>query len=591
MAELVAKGSDPTHGWRRTLPHQPVTLGRSEPQSIWAAPWDDRISRLHVSLSWVDGKLLVQRLPEGRNRVFYRGVAANEFSMSPGEEFVIGDTTFALEDTKTDLPAPLTAVAFAAEQLDLVSCADYPERIEVLAALPGVIRYSPSNDELERRVVDVLLRGMPRAEAAAIVHLRAESPPDHPELDVNSPRVRQGSDNWRPSRRLVSDAIKHRRQSVLHIWRAGGLPTESAVTLDTNYDWALCVPLSDEPTPGWGLYVTGRLEGADSKNKKVLPQELLKSDLKFAELVAEIFNSLRQVLDLQRRQAVLARFLSRPVLAAIAGQNMEEVLRPRETEVTVIFCDLRGSCRLAEEGQADLMASWGRVSEALNVMAGSIIDQDGVIGDFQGDAAKGFWGWPLECPDRVQRAARAALAIRRRFEQASKQPANPLYSIRCGVGIATGRAIAGKLGTMDQFKIDLFGTAVNLAARLETMTKLLGVPVLIDERSAEELNPRTNEHWVRIRRVARVRPYGMQTPILISELLPASVEPGAMKEQERKDYEAALDAFQEGRWDDAVKLLRRLRGERGADFLSSYMERHAHKPPASWDGIIDMEAK
>jgi adenylate cyclase len=565
-------------------------LGRSEPQSVWAAPWDDRISRLHVSLSWVDGKLLVRRLPEGRNRVFFRGEALNEFSMSPGQQFVIGNTTFALEDTKTDLPAPLTAVAFAAEQLDAVSCADYPERIEVLAALPGVIRYSPSNEELERRVVDVLLRGMPRAEAAAIVHLRTESPPDHPELDVNSPRVRQGDDNWRPSRRLVSDAITHRRQSVLNIWRAGGLQPD-AITLNTDYDWALCVPLSDEPTPGWGLYVTGRLETAASKNEKVVPQELLKSDLKFAELVAEIFNSLRQVLDLQRRQAVLARFLSRPVLAAIAGQNMEEVLKPRETEVTVIFCDLRGSCRLAEEGQADLMASWGRVSEALNVMASSIIDQDGVIGDFQGDAAKGFWGWPLECPDRVQRAARAALAIRRRFEQASKQPANPLHAIRCGVGIATGRAIAGKLGTMDQFKIDLFGTAVNLAARLETMTKLLGVPVLIDERSAEELNPAANGHWVRIRRVARVRPYGMKTPILISELLPASVEPGAMTEQERKDYEAALDAFQEGRWDDTAKLLKRLRGERGADFLSSYMERHSHKPPADWDGIIDMESK
>jgi adenylate cyclase len=511
--------------------------------------------------------------------------------MSPGEQFVIGNTTFFLEDVKTDLPAPLTAVAFAAEQLDQVSYADYPERIEALAALPGVIRYSPSNEELERRVVDVLLRGVPHAEAAAIVHLRTESPPDQPELDVNSPLSRAGSNSWRPSRRLVSEAIRHRRQSVLHIWRAGALAAENAITLDTNYDWALCVPLSDEPTPGWGLYVTGRLEATASTDMKILPQELLKGDLKFAELVAEIFNSLRQVLDLQRRQAVLARFLPQPVLSAIAGQNMEEVLKPREAEVTVIFCDLRGSCRLAEEGQADLMASWGRVSEALNVMASSIIDQDGVIGDFQGDAAKGFWGWPLECADRVERAARAALAIRRRFEQASRQPANPLNGIRCGVGIATGRAIAGKLGTLDQFKIDLFGTAVNLAARLETMTKLLGVPVLIDERSAEELNADANAHWVRIRRVARVRPYGMQTPILISELLPASVEPGAMKEQERKDYEAALDAFQEGRWDDAAKLLERLRGVRGADFLSCCMERHSHEPPADWDGIINMESK
>ncbi|HZY85139.1 MAG TPA: adenylate/guanylate cyclase domain-containing protein, partial [Gemmataceae bacterium] len=124
--------------------------------------------------------------------------------------------------------------------------------------------------------------------------------------------------------------------------------------------------------------------------------------------MADVFGSLRQVSFLQRRQGQLSRFLSRPVLAALVGRDMDEVLRPRQATVTVLFCDLRSSCRIAEEGSQDLPALWDRVSAALALMSGSILDQDGVIGDFQGDAAMGFWGWPLEAADGVERAARAA---------------------------------------------------------------------------------------------------------------------------------------------------------------------------------------
>ena len=59
--------------------------------------------------------------------------------------------------------------------------------------------------------------------------------------------------------------------------------------------------------------------------------------------------------------------------------DADEVLRPRQAQVTVLFCDLRGSCRIAEEGSGDLPALWDRVSAALALMSGSILDQDGVI--------------------------------------------------------------------------------------------------------------------------------------------------------------------------------------------------------------------
>src|SRR5207244_4995333 len=130
--------------------------------------------------------------------------------------------------------------------------------------------------------------------------------------------------------------------------------------------------------------VTGHLAPTVSQSEITSNPEMHKSDLKFAELVAEIFGALRQVRELQSRQATLASFLSRPVLAAlVAESDMAKVLQPRESEVTVLFCDLRGSCHIAEVADKDLMQTCNRVSEALSIMTTNIIDKDGVIGDFQ----------------------------------------------------------------------------------------------------------------------------------------------------------------------------------------------------------------
>jgi adenylate cyclase len=488
------------------------------------------------------------------------------------------------------MPVPDSEMTCSPQELQRVAYADAGERIEVLSALPGVIRYAPSAEELEKRVVDVLLRGIPRATTAAVV--RQVARPGGPDVEVRAVQWRgTGGETFRPSRRLVSAAMDRLRQGVVHIWGLGATGPDS-VTLDPSYDWALCVPLFDAPSQGWGLYVAGRLDRTDPIGQSPADRDRLKSDMKFAELVGEIFSSLRQVLDLQHRHSLLTRFLSRPVLAAIADNDMEEVLKARETEVTVLFCDLRGSCRLAEKGQCHLQQLWDQVSEALNIMSSCILDQDGVIGDFQGDAAMGFWGWPLACPDRVERAARAALMIRRRFAHAAQQADNAVADFSCGIGIASGPAIAGKLGTMDQFKVDVFGPTVNLASRLESMTKMFRVPILIDEHTADELTRTGSSTFARCRRVARVQPYGMEsTHLTVSELLPPAVESGSLSEMKRKDYEAGLDAFLEGRWEDAPVLLRRLPGDGPANYLLSFMDSYQKLVPTGWDGVIRLESK
>ena len=418
MPDLVAQGPEPGQSWRRTLPAGAVTLGRNK-KSDWAAEWDKEISGLHATLTWKDGKLTIVPRHGTTNKVFFRGNPMEAaFAAAIGEQFVIGRTTFTVresEPTPANTRPPVEELTCSPQELQSIKFVDADERIEVLASLPGMIRYSPSDQELANRVVQALLQGIPRAAVAAVIQSSPTQAQPIPEVKSFSFRRPTLAPDFRPSRRLSQEALFRRRQPVMQCWESRKEETE--FTVSSEFDWAACIPLPDEPSAGWALYIAGSLSPGFG-----LPslQDAQKSDLKFATLVADIYGSLRQVQDLQKRQSTLASFLSRPVLAALADKDTDQVLRARETEVTELFCDLSGSCRITEEAEGDLSQVCDRMSEALGIMTRNIIDKDGVIGDFQGDAAMGFWGWPFVTEDQVEQAARAALAIRKEFVQASR---------------------------------------------------------------------------------------------------------------------------------------------------------------------------
>ncbi len=142
----------------------------------------------------------------------------------------------------------------------------------------------------------------------------------------------------------------------------------------------------------------------------------------------------------------------------------------------MIFCDLRGFTRHAEQSAHKLFALLERVSAALSVMTRHILSHGGVIGDFHGDAVMGFLGWPFPQRDAPHRASQAALEIQAEFARAKLASDEQLAQFQIGIGIATGRGVAGKIGSHDQVKVTAFGPVVNLASRLESLTKAFTPP-------------------------------------------------------------------------------------------------------------------
>lgn len=600
---LIAQGSTAAQSWRKPLPADAtLILGRESPD--WSVPWEPFLARKHAELTVRGSKMKVRKLAGAANPIFHAGSSADSFELHPGGSFVIGRTTFTFADTHHSPASPsddrpvLNERTIGHHELDRLAFRDAPHRLDVLSRLPDVISSATDDADLFGRLVDMLLAGIRRADAVAIVAL----PPGEEQMDLlHWDRRLSGEGEFMPSKRLVKNAVADQKQTVLQVWgetHDDAPPQADAFTLQGQFDWAFCTPVHCDVCPGWGLYVAGRFNGA-AASTLLAPWESneLRDDVKFTELVADILGSLRQVQVLRERQTVFRRFFSPGVMSVLSGGDAPRALEPRETDITVLFGDLRGFSRTVEEASDKLLEVLNRVSAALGLMTRNILDHRGAIADFLGDAAMGFWGWPLEQPGKVENACRAALGIRAAFEAVGRDPGNPLYGFRVGIGIATGRAVAGGIGTAEQAKVTVFGPVVNLSSRLQDMTKLLRVPILIDEPTAEAVREHLPRDVGRVRRMAKVRPYGLETPLLVNELIPPAPPgdehpEGTLTDADLDAYDKALDAFLAGDWTTAYKHLHRVPpDDRGKDVLTEFILKNNRTPPPAWDGVIPLGSK
>jgi serine phosphatase RsbU (regulator of sigma subunit) len=317
IAELMARGPRPGEQRSWPLPQgSPVTLGRAAGRCDLAVPWDPAISKVHAQLSWEPDSCLlrVRRLDQSRNIVYLEGEdqGFEEFLASPGQIIFIGSTSFTCRKI-TSAPSSTEGDTIIGNVPDFQSSAslaalrqarytDADTRIEILASLPELIRFSPSEQELESKVAEVLVAGVANADVAGVVRLTSAEGATEPEVEVRASaqraNLRAGDVVLEPSRRLVHAAVQ-RRQAVYYRWDH---PIPQSFTAHPACHWALCVPLPETVSAAggsWALYAAGNVLSPQI----MAPEEAgPTSDLKFAGIVADIFASLREVNKLQAEQ-------------------------------------------------------------------------------------------------------------------------------------------------------------------------------------------------------------------------------------------------------------------------------------------------
>jgi class 3 adenylate cyclase len=216
------------------------------------------------------------------------------------------------------------------------------------------------------------------------------------------------------------------------------------------------------------------------------PPLIERSRLKELDNAANAFNSM--ISGLKWFETYVPRTLVRSLLA----DNDDTVLVSAERDVTVIFTDIRSFTTRAETMAATETAEF--LNDHFSLVAGCVEEQGGTVDKYIGDSVMAFWGAPYPVDDHAARACRAALAIRDRIarENASKENQG-LPILKMGIGIHSGKVIAGNIGAPGRVNYTLVGDTVNLAQRLEQLCKPLAEPadqvtVLISRDVAEAVN-------------------------------------------------------------------------------------------------------
>jgi adenylate cyclase len=616
MLQISISGPDASQRLQKALSDgQTVRIGRA-PKQGWAVPWDRAISREHADIRWQNGQLTISMVPTATNPIIHRNKMMKELTIAPDDWFQIGETKFqaggvaertmvarggeAADPDTVDVEfdqgvgSVMEEYAYSQDELNKVAFKNSDLQLEILSRLPRLISGSHTDEDLGALLSRLLLDAVPPAEAIAVAHFDETRLPENVAAIDSFPKpltlrveTRENySGQFSPSRKILLRALKT-QTSVIHIWDAdeeGG-----GATVSEGLGWAFCAPIVGESSKGWCLYVSGK---GTTDGGLTVTEEDVAGDLRFTELVAQFIGSIRNVRLLQEQKTQLSAFFSPKVIEGLTNQDGGDTLEPSEKNISVLFCDVRGFSKKSEKLQDDLLALLRSVSAALNVMAKGILQRDGAIADFQGDAALGFWGWPVELEEGPVPACKAAIAICNHFHNEIAVEGSLLEGFSVGLGVAHGRALAGQIGTDQQAKVGVFGPVVNQGARLETMTKQFDLPICMDEPTAEYAKMYLPESEGRLRRLARVRPKGMDTPMTVYGLLPRTDQFAWVTDEVVADYDKALDAVTEGQWSSAVEILERIPDEDGPkQFLLRNMAALGNEPPASWDGAFSLANK
>jgi len=297
-------------------------------------------------------------------------------------------------------------------------------------------------------------------------------------------------------------------------------------------------------------------------------------------LLATSFNDMMKGLsERDRVRDLLGKVVSPEVAEELLSRGIE--LGGEEREVSVLFSDVRDFTSLAERRSPQELV--GFLNAYLTRVSDIVERNGGVVDKYIGDAVMAVFGAPLSEEDDALRAVRTGMGMVAALEELGDEAPS------IGVGINTDVVVAGNMGSTTRLNYTVIGDGVNLASRLEGLTKRYGVPVIVSE-STRNACP----GWV-FRELDRVRVKGKQRPVRIFEPWgeEASVAPEARERLAR--HELALSHYRAGRLDEALRGFEAVAGQGDGGLLGLYRARierlRESGLPADWDGTSVFDEK
>jgi len=263
-------------------------------------------------------------------------------------------------------------------------------------------------------------------------------------------------------------------------------------------------------------------------------------------------------------------------------------------DLTVMFSDIRDFTRISE--QLDPHALTHMLNSVLTPLTTAIQDRKGLIDKYIGDCIMAFWNAPLDDSEHARNALKSALAMQKALAQANatlaeeaRKAGRKVIDIGIGIGINRGPCSVGNMGSVQRMAYSALGDTVNLASRLESLTRSYGVEIIVGEDVAEGIAD------MALLEIDRVQVKGRTQPLTIHTLLAesrdaafealASAQAKFLEAYRRQDWSAAREAIAA-----CLGLAPRLKGL--YDLYAGRIEDYEAEPPdADWDGVFIAKSK
>jgi adenylate cyclase len=345
------------------------------------------------------------------------------------------------------------------------------------------------------------------------------------------------------SRRVLAEVRRQKRT----LWQVPTATADVAASL-AGVTAMVAAPVLDPRGQVIGALYGDRRQGGTSMLQPISRLEALLVEL----LAMAVAAGLARIEHEQAAQAARVRFeqFFTPELARHLTAR-PELLQGRDAEVTVLVCDIRGYSRISDRLGSSGTVDW--LNDVLECLSESVQAHQGVLVDYVGDQLLAMWGAPVEQPDHAQLACRAALDMLGRLPGLDERWRQTLGEPLCvGIGVNTGVACVGNVGSRRKFKYGPQGHTVNVASRVEGASKHLRAGLLV----TGETYARLGEGFLG-RRLGWVRVVNIGEPVELYEL----AQPGRPEwPRLQAGYEAALAAFEGVKFDEAAQLLGHLLG-------------------------------
>ncbi|MCX7883323.1 MAG: adenylate/guanylate cyclase domain-containing protein [Brevinematales bacterium] len=297
------------------------------------------------------------------------------------------------------------------------------------------------------------------------------------------------------------------------------------------------------------------------------------------------------VFDKQKQfiKQAFSYYLSPVVIKQLLSDPSQLQLGGEQREITAFFSDVEGFTSISEQLSPTEVVSL--LNEYLTAATDVLLKYGGTVDKFEGDAIVAFFGAPVTQPDHAYRCAMAALEIQLKLSLLAVewvQRGYPLLKTR--IGMNSGPAVVGNMGSRQRMNYTMMGDTVNLASRLEGANKFYGTYTMMSETTYEQVK----EHFV-CRRLDLIRVKGKNQPIAVYELIERVGKLSPEREAVLVRFQEGFSLYEKRQWREAGEIFHALWEHYEDPPSKTYLERCEefvkNPPPPDWNGVYVLRSK